>query len=183
MAVIDQSRSGVGIVADLVQRWGYSPPPSFVWAIQDRDLWKFELDHTPAVTAAITARPYEIAEWDSFVTDDLIVEGSAILRFRDRLISDTLSLQPINVMVAGWLVPMLPCPYTIGSDVAGRLAEENPAGVGGYFIQSGSGVSIGLRSRGDGPDVSQMAERYAGGGHKHASGFRVNTAQFLSMMT
>jgi nanoRNase/pAp phosphatase (c-di-AMP/oligoRNAs hydrolase) len=29
-----------------------------------------------------------------------------------------------------------------------------------------------LRSRDDGPDVSEIAKRFGGGGHEHAAGFR-----------
>lgn len=201
--VIDQSRSGVGLVSDYVlARWG-QVAPEFLSNIEDRDLWKFDLPETPAVFAAVTARPYTVEAWDDLADVyywDLVKEGEAISMYRERLVEQicastfviTLDAPPLENPPMKWdgtpaytgggpiAVRCASSPYAVGSDVAGRITEEPvphpsfPRGIGAYCILHQDHVQVGLRSRGDGPDVAAIAEGYGGGGHRHASGFRVD---------
>lgn len=41
------------------------------------------------------------------------------------------------------------------------------------YMDDPSGRTFSLRSAEDGVDVSEIAKRYGGGGHKHAAGFKV----------
>jgi nanoRNase/pAp phosphatase (c-di-AMP/oligoRNAs hydrolase) len=81
-------------------------------------------------------------------------------------------------------MPVVNCPYSYASDVAGILAadarieaypgHETQLKVAAYYFDNhAAGVrSWGLRSTEDGPDVAKLAEKNRGGGHKHAAGFR-----------
>jgi hypothetical protein len=178
--VVDENRSGVGLVADWVQRTSDVEPPEFLANLEDRDLWRFDLDDTPAVFAAVTSRPYTVEAWDEMAQmrhAALVIEGEAINRYRDRLV-DQVAASWFSLRLGDMMIPCASSPYAIGSDVAGRLAENDANGIGAYVILHATEVQIGLRSRRNGPDVAEIAERYGGGGHFHASGLRLSYGKF-----
>lgn len=185
VAVLDQRCSGVGLVARIVERWTGKAPPQWVWNLEDRDLWKFERPETKNVFAAVTARPYTIEAWDEMEklsNVSLYEQGEAINLYRDQLIesvaASTFTLR-LDVGVFALQVACATSPYFIGSDVAGLIAERSPHKVGAYAIIHADDVQIGLRSRNDGPDVAEWAEAYGGGGHRHASGLRMDHLDFM----
>jgi len=66
-------------------------------------------------------------------------------------------------------------PFHHISDLVGALAADAPEGVAlGWWRSAGGGYSFSLRSRGDGPDVSEIAAKFGGGGHRGAAGFRLD---------
>jgi hypothetical protein len=176
LAVIDQRRSGIGLISDLVAIQGGPRPPAFVLNIEDRDLWRWEYGDSHDVTAAIASYPYDLDVWDALAEkrhEDLVQEGRAINRFRDALIQQVAgSTFPFEV--GDLTIECASSPYTIGSDVAGLLAERSSVGVGAYCILHAHHVQVGLRSRKGGPDVAVIAEIYGGGGHPGASGLKLD---------
>lgn len=195
--VIDQAHSGIGIVGQVVRRRSGESPPAFTLNIEDRDLWKFSLPETKSVFAAVTSRPYTDEAWEELAameTAEIALEGRAINRYRDLLIeqvaASTFGLElaitnaqtPIHFPDDLIVVPCASSPYAIGSDVAGRLADECEFNVGAYCILHDGNVQVGLRSTSDGPNVADIAARYGGGGHPHASGFRVPWPKWAQMV-
>lgn len=179
VAVIDQNRSGIGLVGDWVGRTSGVRPPDFVYNLEDRDLWRFEFGDTPDVFAAVTSWPYELEVWDHLAElphVELVAQGKAINRYRDRLV-DQVAAASFNLDLDGMVIPCASSPYAIGSDVAGRLAEQSD-GIGAYVILHEGDVQVGLRSRNDGPDVAAIAQRFGGGGHVHSSGLRLSWEDF-----
>jgi oligoribonuclease NrnB/cAMP/cGMP phosphodiesterase (DHH superfamily) len=59
----------------------------------------------------------------------------------------------------------------MGSDAAAKLAVGWPFAA--YYWDSPTGREFGLRSAPDGLDVSVIARKFGGGGHKHAAGFKL----------
>jgi uncharacterized protein len=175
-AVIDMDRSGVGLVMEYTG--AYVP---FLAHVEDRDLWRFNLPYTAEVFAAVTSRPYTVEAWDwmeSVPLEDLITEGKAIQRYRDKLIADSVATAWIGELPTGHTAWVAACPYAIGSDVAGELAKRTPLGFAAYYVHYGDRVRFGLRSGPDGADVAKIAERLGGGGHQHASGFEVHASDW-----
>lgn len=183
--VLDQNHSGVGLVAAYTHRTYGTTAPRWLANIEDRDLWRFVLPDTKDVFARITASPYTEESWDGLAAHDvskIAHEGAAINLYRDRLI-EQVAASSFCLRIGDLIIPCVSAPYAIGSDVAGQLAEGNRTGVGAYCILHSENVQIGLRSRGDGPDVATLAEQYGGGGHPHASGLRMSWAEFLEART
>jgi hypothetical protein len=188
---IDQTRSGVGLVARFVRRWRGIDPPEFLLNIEDRDLWRFALPDTKDVFAAVTSRPHIEDDWDDMAINEeerqrfaggvvgLADEGAAINRYRDQLIEQVVE-HTFYCALDGHEVLMCSSPYAIGSDTAGELAKRAPSRIGGYCILHDDHVQIGLRSTADGPDVAELATRFGGGGHPHASGMRMSWADFFA---
>lgn len=174
IAVVDESHSGVGLVAGYVRNWLGVYPPDFLDNVEDRDLWRFQLADTAAVFAAVTSRPYTDAAWDDMLAmsnAQLVAEGEAIERYRAVLVEHCLS-NAQQVELFDTIVWATAAPYMVGSDVAGELATRDPSTFAAYWIIHPDHVQWGLRSTDEGMDVAALAETVGGGGHKHASGFR-----------
>lgn len=171
---IDMNRSGCVITW---QHFFGTTPPELLLHIQDRDLWRFELPATRNITAAISSYPLTVDEMDRHVYGDRTLvglerEGRAINRHRDQLIASTIRTAA-EVEIAGHLVLAANCPYAIGSDVADVLCGVGRP-FGAYWYVDAGVEKWGLRSRGpDAIDVAAIAESFGGGGHRNASGFRV----------
>src|SRR6185312_2660946 len=65
------------------------PMPDLIRYVEDRDLWRFALPDSEAVSAAIASYDQTFEEWDRLAAapiDDLAREGRAILRYQLRLV-------------------------------------------------------------------------------------------------
>jgi len=156
------------------------PIPLLLQHIQDRDLWRFALENTREIQAAVFSYPYDFPTWDNLIEEcehgegipDLAAEGIAIERKHHKDIDELLDVSMRYMTIGGHRVPVANLPYTMSSDAAGKLAEGN-AFAACYFDRADARV-FSLRSRGpDGADVSEIAKQYGGGGHKNAAGFQV----------
>jgi len=171
VCVFDMDRSGAGLVADwLDQRC------TLVNYVEDRDLWRWELPDSKEIAAVFGITPFTFDDWDDLAYNletkigSVVTMGKAVLA-RDNIIIDELVGVARMMTIGGHEVPVTPCPYALGSEVAGRLAEGHPFAA--YYRDLPDRREFGLRSRKDGIDVSVIAEGYGGGGHPGASGFRV----------
>ncbi len=175
-AVLDKEHSGVGLVIQYVLWSTGMWAPWWLGNIQDRDLWQFKMEHTPEIFAAISSRPYTVEAWDEMLelsAGTLLTEGTAIERWRNKLIEDTVATA-FETEIGGHEVWCAASPYAIGSDVAGELAKRKPKLFGAYFVDYGTKVRFGLRSTPTGLDVAALAAKWwDGGGHKHAAGFEI----------
>lgn len=159
--------------------WKYffkdKPVPRFIEHIDDRDRWQFLIEGTREVNANAFSYAYTFENWDMLMAQDVseqIREGAAINR---RLMKDTLELAGVVVRrmnIAGFVVPVANVPYQYGSEICNILCENEPFAA--YYYDKPTGREFGLRSSADGVDVSEIAIKFGGGGHKHASGFRIS---------
>ncbi len=171
--VFDVTRSGAMIAWEWFQPG--LKPPKLIEHIQDRDLWQFKLRGTREIQAAVFSYPYDFALWDSLMERDvsaLYDEGVAIERKHFKDIDELIGVVTRRMVIGGCNVPMANLPYTLTSDAGHKLAENEP--FAGCYWDTPEGRVFSLRSRDDGMDVSEIAKHYGGGGHKNASGFRIN---------
>lgn len=179
-------RSGAGIAWDFFHE---ASRPKLIDHIEDRDLWRFALPKTREIQAAVFSYPYDFATWDWLMLEadleQLAIEGAAIERKHHKDIDELTKVVtrpmrfrcppldgPAPADLGFIVVPMANLPYTLTSD-AGHLlcGDEHP--FAGCYWDTPEGRVFSLRSREGGADVGAIAQQYGGGGHKHASGFRV----------
>jgi oligoribonuclease NrnB/cAMP/cGMP phosphodiesterase (DHH superfamily) len=147
-------------------------PPKILLHIEDRDLWKFSLENTREIAANLFSYPYNFDVWDMLMEkEDLVSDGVAIERKHHKDIEEILSVATKHLEIDGHIVPVVNVPYTMGSDAAAKLAVGWPFAA--YYWDSPTGREFGLRSAPDGLDVSVIARKFGGGGHKHAAGFKL----------
>lgn len=154
-----------------------SDAPLLVKYVQDRDLWHWKLPSSREISAALSSYDLTVEVYEKLLTktfEDLYDDGVAILRSQDKEIK---ILMEGNVSM-GWFgdyyVPI--CNNTVmslTSELGNRMAKDNKFAVvftqrkdGSFYYSLRSIMGEGL----PGIDVSEVAKKYGGGGHKCASG-------------
>ena len=177
--VFDMNKSGA------VLAWEFfhpkEPIPKLLLHIQDRDLWKFELEGTREIQAAIFAVPYTFPEWEALLEADLETlrkEGEIIERKHFKDIHEFIEMAAFWMVIDEYIVPVLNCPRMWGPDAANILSKNHPFAAAFYYDNNNQ-VVFSLRSEnGKGIDVAKFAEKFGGGGHKHAAAFRIDANDF-----
>lgn len=159
--------------------FGDDQPPQLLLHVEDRDLWRFSMPRTKEMTAYLLSHEYNFDTWTSLMSADTVtsltmmaVQGEAIVRKHTKDVRELVAALTRRMMIGGYNVPVLNVPYTHGSEACEIIAVGEP--FAGYYYDKPHGREFGLRSAPDGLDVSIVAIEYGGGGHKHASGFRVS---------
>lgn len=172
-ALFDMNRSGAGIA------WDYFFPdqarPALINHIEDRDLWRFAIPATKAITAAVFSYPYDFDTWDYLAETDLrelVLEGSAIDRKHQKDIRHLVETTRREMMIGGHTVPVANLPPTMASDAGGLMAKGEPFAA--CYWDTADARQFSLRSTDEGEDVSVIAAQYGGGGHRNAAGFKVS---------
>lgn len=176
-AILDVNYSGAMLTWNA---FNILPPPQLLKHIQDRDLWKFELQHTREIQAALFSYPYEFEVWDKLMNgnlDGLIREGMGIERKHFKDIRELLKVCRKRMVIAGYDVLTANLPYTLSSDAGHIICEEEKEPFGCCYYAGVGGINFSLRSIDSKLDVSEIAKKYGGGGHRNAAGFRVSVDQ------
>ena len=167
----DMTKSGAMLA------WEYfhpgKEPPKFIKYIQDRDLWKWELEYSKEFSAAFDMVPFEFEEFAKFeddsVFDDAIKRGSYILAYSKTVVKKVCEKakprkydgQDVLVVNSShWM-----------SEIGSRLAPDCDFAVIWYYDHEGRNIKVSLRSFHDHTDVSEIAKKFNGGGHRSAAGF------------
>lgn len=175
--IFHPERSGAGLAWDF---FGFNRPrPWFVDYVEDRDLWRWELPNSTAVNAWIASFapvPEVFARFFADYVDgdypppEVIAEGRAILRYRDRLV-ERLTERPDTAVIGGVAVPVINTPI-LASEACNQFAAGHPFAAA--WSESRGVRTYQLRAaESGGVDVSEIAACYGGGGHRHAAGFKV----------
>ncbi len=167
-ATFDMQKSGAILAWEY---WfpGESAPPLLQY-IQDKDLWLFQLENSLEVSAALRSYPKDFEIWDSLTIDDLAKDGIAIQRAINIQVSKHVEIAALQ-NVGGYLVPVVnaTCYLSeIGDQLNARYSDTPFAAC--YFVREDGKRQWSLRSRGN-FDVSEVALRFGGGGHRNAAGY------------
>lgn len=157
----------------------YKEPPLLLEYIQDRDLWKFKMQRSREISAAVFSYEYTFEQWDKLMLGTSLVSmwaaGEAIERKHRKDIKELLNVCMYYDWIAGYHIPMANMPYTMASDACHILATEWKDGsmFAATYYDTKTHRVFSLRSTPEGMDVAKIAERFGGGGHEHASGFKI----------
>jgi len=167
----DMAHSGARLAWDFFHP-GH-PPPKLINYIEDRDLWKWELPYSREFSAAFDMVPFRFEEFERFeddsVFDDAVERGSYILAYSKTVVKKVCEkaarrkYQGMEVMVVNsshWM-----------SEIGNRLSHDCDFAVIWYFDHEDRKNKVSLRAFHDNVDVSEIAKRFGGGGHKKAAGF------------
>ena len=176
--VFDMNRSG----AMITWRWFNQgqPAPRLIEHIQDRDLWAFRLDGTREITSALSSYPFDFEVWDKLMhasADELLklkIEGKAIERKLQKDIKELIVSGVRRMKIAGYDVPVLNVPSAYVSDAGHIMSAGEPFAA--CYWDHRDGRSFSLRSNSldkNSINVSDIAKKYGGGGHRNAAVFTV----------
>ena len=174
-AVFDMNRSGAAITWDTL--FPDKPRPWYVDYVQDRDLWTWKLPCSKDVSGYIMALPHTIGDWaklDFLDPSDAWKAGAAIRLHIDHYIEKVVA-QRQHGDLDGLSIAIVCAAYPNISDVGSELCKYAQIGAG-WFERGDGMMQFSLRSTGE-LDVSAVAKKYGGGGHKNASGFQLPLAE------
>lgn len=149
--------------------------------VQDRDLWQFNLKFSREFNKAIASYPFSFQIWELLIqmpTEQLISEGQALVRYSnnqiDRAVKNTHFMN-----IGGY--PDIPAVNScmLMSEIGERLYTDWPHAkfVAIHFKQKDNNHLFSLRSKGE-FDVSEVAKKYGGGGHKNSAGFTITAKDY-----
>lgn len=173
-AVFDMERSGAGLAWDVLIG---GPRPPLIDRVEDRDLFRFKFSDSRSVNSTLSSHEYTFENWDFLMNQtiiDLDIEGRSITRKHMKDIFEFSSVATQQRKIAGHVVPVINILYTYGSEATNILAKGKPFAA--YYWDDGEYHNFGLRSIKDQEgslNVSEIAKTFGGGGHAHASGFRI----------
>jgi hypothetical protein len=173
-AVFDDDESGATLT------WRTLMPekevPLLLCYVRDRDLWTWRLPHSKEVNAWLRCCvPCEFEAWSGAEYDlnryfpRVCQIGYGALAQVDAYVKD-MKRAARKVRLFGEEPYVVNAPEPNISEVLGAIAEEHPPFAVGYFQRSDGRWQYSLRSRGA-FDVSEIAKRFGGGGHRNAAGF------------
>lgn len=177
-AVFDMSRSGAVLAWDFAHGIPHNDPaPNMLSLIEDRDLWTFHYgDRTKQFSAALRTYPMKFETWDLIAAnpDKLVEEGRGILRSHNANIAKFLA-DAYEDDVGGHRVPIVNVPYHYASDTAHAMLQKFPAApfTACWFRRGDGMIQYSLRSEDSRLDVSEIAKKFGGGGHRNAAGYQL----------
>lgn len=170
VVIFDMHRSGALITWEYFHGGFAVEAPKLIQHISDRDLWTYKIPGSREVHAALVSLPFDFEVWDSLKVDELILEGAACLRFQSQLVD--------NIVKKSWIgkvgehkVPIVNTSSSWSEVGEALLAKYPDAPFAASFTTFEDIIMWSLRSRGD-FDVSEIAKKNGGGGHKSAAGFQ-----------
>jgi oligoribonuclease NrnB/cAMP/cGMP phosphodiesterase (DHH superfamily) len=165
--------------------WQYFHPdqaaPELLLYVEDQDLWNWRLPESAEVNAAIGAYPRRFDTWDELANQpiaSLVAEGRPLVRANEieveRAVNHAHAVALGNDRIEA--VNARQPRAAIGHQLARRAACGQPWGI--VYRILGNRVDCSIYSLGD-LDVSAVAMRYGGGGHRNAAGFSVSLKRWL----
>jgi oligoribonuclease NrnB/cAMP/cGMP phosphodiesterase (DHH superfamily) len=191
---LDISKSTVYNSGAMIAWRTYHPtkkPPLLTQYVQDRDLWRFELENSQEINTALYSYPRDMIMYDELNKrlstkkgrNELVKEGSAIIRYKTDIIDSIIKASARVVEFEGFSVPFIDCPGMLVSDLGSEMLSGN-RGEWPFVLMyhdTDKGRSFSLRARGQ-VDVSELAFKHGGGGHPNAAGFRVDKKHLLAQL-
>lgn len=180
--ILDNNKSGAMLA------WEYFhpeiKPPLVIQHIDDRDRWQFKLRGSKEIHAALqTNKPWSFEHWDELVDPDnygsLYSAGLAIIKAQEQQVGSTASYSrkcTINDQTGLSVNTNVHI-----SEVGHELAKKSGTYALVWYLNAENRANCSLRSEGD-YDVSAIARRFGGGGHKNAAGFNCDAVTLLEML-
>lgn len=186
--VFDLDKSGALLTWEYIEDYTAPHPPPYnpvpapfvIQAISDRDLWRFKLEGTKEICAALYMQPFEFELWNDLIRngiDALWEQGSILLKKQADDVEKIAKATAFVTDFQGFQVPVACAPFTVASDLGHLLTKGYPFSITWYVTNQGK-RKVSLRSSDKGEDVAKIAETYGGGGHRNAAGFEVSLITF-----
>ena len=138
-------------------------------------MWKWELPYSKEFAAAFDMVPFEFEEFEKFeddsVFDDAVKRGSYILAYSKTVVKKVCDKAQLRKM-DGKDVMVVNASHWM-SEIGARLAPDCDFAMIWYWDHESKETKVSLRAFHDTVDVSEIAKKYGGGGHKKASGFQL----------
>jgi uncharacterized protein len=155
------------------------PIPQLLKHVEDIDLWKFKLAHTKEIGTITSQTDFTFKEWNKLAAivenpirkKALVHQGKLLLAYDNELIKRLVE-NAYEVEFLGHRVLVSNTPL-LHSETGNALTKKLPP-LGIVWYEKHGVRRFSLRSDGS-VDVSKLAAKFGGGGHKAASGFTLSS--------
>ncbi len=138
-------------------------------------MWLWELEYSKEFSAAFDMVPFEFEEFEKFeddsVFDDACKRGSYILAYSKTVVKKVCEKASVRKM-EGKDVLVVNASHWM-SEIGARLAPDCDFAMIWYWDHEEKHTKVSLRAFHDTVDVSEIAKKFGGGGHKKAAGFQL----------
>ena len=156
------------------------PVPRLLRHVEDVDLWKWKLPFTAEISVALELyNNFDFKKWDKIAPDfedtkkrkKYVNEGKIILKYRDTILKRIIAgAEKVKLGKMGAFAVNSP----FWQSEIGNYIVENKKRIGIIWSRKSGKINVSLRSKKRMTDVSKIALKYGGGGHKAASGFSLD---------
>lgn len=157
--------------------------PLFLQITRDRDLWLWELKETKAISAALRNTKYTVYSLLKFLDDisndsfeKFLDAGNILSAAEDYQVERQLDkVYWTTLPNSNEVIPTINSDHLV-SETCHAMLEKFPSApyVGMWVMENDNKIKWSLRSSDDRIDVSDIAKKHGGGGHRNASGFYWN---------
>ena len=197
--ILNNTLSGCGLVEDVVLSElcnDDTTPLTFYTdrvksvskAIQDRDLWLFELPDTDTLCLMMDGVNKTIKDWDDVLinmSDDdyakLVLKADANVSFMHSSAASAASKSSL-ITFQGISIPILNCTSLIPLTNEKIYTRGNGISMT-YFINDKLEVIVSMRSNSEKYNVEVMCKVYGEGGHAKAAGFKLPLSKLNDLLT
>ncbi len=163
-----------------VLAWNYFHPgrkvPVLLRCVEDGDLWKWRLPWSKEILAAMNLKGFDFAAWGSIAKEleigkkrkIFVEQGRLLLRYEECLLNELLPNAGL-VDFLGHKVFAINAPHHFTDDLGNALAKKLHSFAIVWYAAGGK-INVSLRSEGS-VDVSKIAVKFNGGGHKRSAAF------------
>lgn len=173
--IFDMTKSGA------VLTWEYfhpdKPVPELLFYIQDRDLWQWRLPYSKQINTALATVSKTFLDFNILfhwgdIKDALLMKGVILLEQQDAVVKSMADKCFFDETMFNSHIPMLNS-ATLQSEIGNELCLRHKGYLFSaiFFYLDLTTRVWSLRSVGD-FDVSEVAKKFGGGGHKNAAGFK-----------
>lgn len=184
-AFFDMTRSGAGLAWDYF--WYTESRPRLINFVEDRDIWRWTHEGSAEfMTAFMELVPTQFEEYNKYLDDEVVEEminnGKVLKTYADNKVK-RLAEKAGNAEFLGYKIKIVNASDHI-SDLGNYLSTDCDFVLIWYHDAINNKFPISLRSNGV-VDVSEVAKKFGGGGHKAAAGFLLheNVIDFVAKNT
>ncbi len=166
-----------------VLSWKYFHPskkvPKLLEYIEDKDIWKWKIKNTKEILNALFLREKDFKIWNKIARDledkekrkKYIEEGLVMEKYKEKIISKIVNkAEKVNFDgKEAWAVNS-----PIFNSEVGDILVNDKNTIGLMWSYRDGEIKTGIRSKDTLADVSKIAQKFGGGGHRNAGGFSVS---------
>lgn len=179
--VLDNSKCGAMLAWEFVNG-GRAEAPDFIKVVDDYDRWVFQYPQTKDAQMYIRSHNMNRLAFESLIRmsmDEMAQAGGMMRMYYNAQLEAHKNREWMDIYLYGEHGYALNADAAFSSELGHFLAEQSGT-FGAVYQVEGTLLKFSLRSCGN-YDVSAIAKKFDGGGHKNAAGFMYDAEDFFKM--
>jgi len=167
--------------------YGESSVPNIIKFIEDRDLWKMQIEESKYMLDFLDLHPYDFEIWSDISKkmekenpdyNKILDIGRYLYKYKMSIVDRSLKTAH-TITISGEEIPAVNSPF-LQSEIGDRLVVGSQYSC--VYTRMVDGYRFSLRSNNsclESRDVAEVASKFGGGGHKNSAGFKIKNLELL----